>query len=752
MRSPQRCRLCMAMASLLVWQHDAHAQTTAAVPDTLQRPPTWLGAVITSATKSAKPLRETIGTVSLIDRAALDEQLAGDFSEALRYEPNLSMRSAMTRFGLQDISVRGIEGNRVLVEVDGIRVPDSFSIGSFSNATRNTVDLEMLESIEVLRGPASSLYGSSALGGVVSLRTRDPADFLQGKNHHIGAKSGYDSSDQSWVQTVNGALAIGDWSGSIGMDRHEGEEAVNFGGNASASNMRTKPNPQQQQGDSLLAKLVHRMGDEQMLRLAIDAGRDRTDTEVFSSRATQSSGPMQITTTDLDGVDRQSHRRFSLDYEFAPGLPTMDRALVQVYDQRSETEQETFEDRSTRSSPGATPVRSERDRSFIFDQGVRGFEFTARQPIDGTISQNLTWGIEWLSTDTEQLRTGISRNLATGTTTTVIGPDNFPVRDFPLSTTTELGAYLQNEIDFADGAFTLLPGVRFDRFELDPEVDAVFAADNPGITPTDLVEHRVSPKLGALWQPLPAFAVHAQYAEGFRAPPYADVNIGFTNLQFGYSAIPNPDLKSETSRGIEIGFRNEGVWGFSDLTWFNNRYDDFIESFVSIGVDVNGIQLFQSQNLTRVRIHGVEWRGMLELAELSSVLSGLRLHAAAGGSAGKDTDTRLSLVSIDPARAVLGLSWTSANDRIGLQLIGTGVKRNEKVAAGLFQTPGYGVLDVLARVRISEQIDWRLGVFNVGDRKYWQASSVRGRSAADIVLDRFTEPGRNVSTSVQLNW
>ena len=741
--------LYVAIAASLV-RADLQAQTISAAAT--QRAPTLLDTVISSATKSAKPLRETIGTVSLIDRETLDDQLAGDFAEALRYEPNLSMRSAMSRFGLQDINIRGIEGNRVLMEVDGIRVPDSFAIGDFSNATRNVVDLEMLESIEILRGPASSLYGSSALGGVVSLRTRDPIDLLDDAPYRVGAKSAYDSSDQGWVQVINGAIASGSWSGSISIDHHEREEADNFGDIKSSDSTRTAPNPQRSEGNSLLAKSVFNISDEQLLRLAINAGRDRTDTEVLSSRHTQILGPTLITTTDLDGLDRHEHQRISLDYEFAPGVPLLERAVLQAWGQRSKTEQQTFEDRSTRNSPNTNPILSERDRTFTFDQDVTGLEFTAHADIDGAISQSLTWGFEWLSTDTEQMRTGITRNLASGTSSTVIGPDSFPVRDFPLSTTTEIAAYVQDEIRFADGVFTLLPGIRFDRFELDPEVDPVFAADNPGVVPAGLSEQQVSPKLGALWQPSPSFSVHAQYAEGFRAPPYADVNVGFTNLQFGYSAIPNPDLKSETSRGFEIGFRNEGRLGYSDFTWFDNRYDDFIESFVNIGFDAHGIMLFQSQNLTRVRIHGVEWRGLLELGELSDTLTGWRLHASAGGSAGKDRDTTLPLTSIDPAKAVLGLSWNSADDRYAAQLIATGVKRNDKAAAGLFAAPGYGVIDLTARIRFNEHIDWRIGIFNLGDRKYWQAGSVRGRSASDLTLDRYTEAGRHLSSSISLNW
>lgn len=749
---PRRQGLFLAVVAVLGWHSPSWAEAESSIDAPAQRPPTLLDTVVSSATKSAKPLRETIGTVTMIDRKALDEQLAGDFAEALRYEPNLSMRSAMARFGLQDINVRGLEGNRVLVEVDGIRVPDSFAIGSFSNATRNSVDLEMLESIEVLRGPASSLYGSNALGGVVSLRTLDPVETLRGAEHRVGAKSGYDASNEGWVQTAKGALGYGSWSGSISIDRHERREADNFGDDASLGSTRTLPNPQQQEGDSLLAKLVNRIGDDQLLRLALDAGRDRTETEVLTSRVTTPSGPSLITITDLDGVDEQQHRRISVDYECAPWLPLLDRALVQVYGQRSETEQQTFENRSTRSSPTAAPSLSERDRSFRFDQDIRGLELTAIAEFDGRIAQTLTWGAEWLATDTEQLRTGVTRNLATGTASNVIGPDSFPVRDFPLSTSTEWAAYVQDEIRFAEGEFTLLPGMRFDRYELDPEVDAIFTGDNPGIVPTGLSEQHVSPKLGALWQPLPAFAVHAQYAEGFRAPPYADVNVGFTNLQFGYSAIPNPDLESETSRGVEIGIRNEGRFGYSDIVWFDNRYDDFIESFVNIGFDANGIMLFQSQNLTRVRIHGVEWRGLLELGELGQALSGFRLNAAIGGSAGKNLDTGLPLASIDPAKAVLGLSWNNSSDRFGAQLIGTGVKRKEKGAAGQFQTPGYGVIDALARLRVGEHVDWHIGVFNLADRKYWLAASVRGRSAIDATLDRFTESGRHMSTSISLNW
>ena len=64
---------------------------------------------------------------------------------------------------------------RVALELDGVPLSQQFSIGNFSNATRDLVDVGLIQRIEVLHGPASALYGSSALGGVVSMTTPEPA-------------------------------------------------------------------------------------------------------------------------------------------------------------------------------------------------------------------------------------------------------------------------------------------------------------------------------------------------------------------------------------------------------------------------------------------------------------------------------------------------------------------------------------------------------------------------------------------------
>ena len=96
-----------------------------------------------------------------------------------RYVPGVDYEGAGTRFGTEGINIRGIGGNRVAILVDGVPLADQFDTGSFSNATRDFIDAGLIQNIEVLHGPASALYGSAAIGGVVAVRTPDPGDLAR---------------------------------------------------------------------------------------------------------------------------------------------------------------------------------------------------------------------------------------------------------------------------------------------------------------------------------------------------------------------------------------------------------------------------------------------------------------------------------------------------------------------------------------------------------------------------------------------
>jgi hemoglobin/transferrin/lactoferrin receptor protein len=100
-----------------------------------------LDEVTVSATKVATPLLKVPATVSVIDNDDSERRLDRDIKDLVRYEPNVSVRNNVARFGLSDFNIRGIGGNRVLIKIDDVRLPDTFSIGSFSNASRERLGL-----------------------------------------------------------------------------------------------------------------------------------------------------------------------------------------------------------------------------------------------------------------------------------------------------------------------------------------------------------------------------------------------------------------------------------------------------------------------------------------------------------------------------------------------------------------------------------------------------------------------------------
>lgn len=164
----------LAIAITLVFAQPAFAADPAA-----SSTPRKLQSVVVVASRVEQPVRRDC-RLGRADRARARWKHRPDprhpRSRALRRQPQRQRGRQPLRVRLRDPRAR--KAVRVAVELDGVPLGDGFSVGSFSRAGRNLVDPELLERVEFLRGPASSLYGSDALAGVVAMRTRDPGDLL----------------------------------------------------------------------------------------------------------------------------------------------------------------------------------------------------------------------------------------------------------------------------------------------------------------------------------------------------------------------------------------------------------------------------------------------------------------------------------------------------------------------------------------------------------------------------------------------
>ena len=137
-----------------------------------------LDTVTVVGSRVPRPVADVAGSVTVISNEQLERELVTDLEGLVNYQPGLSIETAGSRFAPSGINIRGVGGNRVKVEFDGVPVADHFQVGSFSHAGRDGVDPEYLSRVEILRGPASSLYGSDAIGGVVSMVSMRPHEYL----------------------------------------------------------------------------------------------------------------------------------------------------------------------------------------------------------------------------------------------------------------------------------------------------------------------------------------------------------------------------------------------------------------------------------------------------------------------------------------------------------------------------------------------------------------------------------------------
>ena len=709
------CLLTGASALAIAWSAQAQEKT----------PATQLDAVTVTATRSESTVGDVPSTVSVITDREIDRRNYQDIRDLTRYEPGVSVGNDPSRSGARNFVIRGIGENRVLVTIDGTRVPEFARSSPTFN--RDYVDVDSLKRVEIVRGPSSALYGSDAIGGVVAFFTKDPGDYLAevGMDWFAGLKAGFDSADQGFAETVTLAGRSGPTEALLLFTRRDAEELDNEGAIA--------PNPQESSVNNLLGKVVLRLTDADTLKLTGEYRDSEVQTDIRSDLSA-------IVTASL-GDDKTVRRRFSAEYERAAPVGFVDRLSARAY--YSEVERTENSDQR-RISAGQPRLRATEQR---FEQSITGgdVQFETALALWG-VPQRLTYGVDLAYYETTRPRDRFERDLVTGAVTRTVAGESFPAKSFPDSNTLLTGVYLQDEIALMNGRLTLMPAVRLDYYRLDPHPDADFERNNTGAPVKTVTDLAVSPKLGAVYRLDHAYSVYGGYARGFRAPPYDDANIGFANPAFGYVVIPNPDLSAETSDGFEAGLRGNFADGSSfSVTGFYNLYQNFIDQ-VAVGQQ-NGLTVLQSRNRDTVSIWGVEGRGQLRLDHGFSVLGSFAY------ARGTDLETKEPIDSVDPFKAVVGLRYDDPADPWGAELIGTFVPRKNRTSdAGFFEAPSFATLDLLAYWDFSENLSVSAGIFNITDEKYWIAQDVLGFAGNRTDLDRFTQPGVSVAVNARLRF
>lgn len=707
-----------------------------------------LETVTVVGTRTERTLGEVAASISVYDREDIERRLVRDIQDLVRYEPGVSVGGTGSRFGLEGFSIRGVGGNRVLTLIDGIRMPEEFSFGPFLSSRRDFVDVDTISRVEIARGPVSTLYGSDALGGVVAITTRAPNDYVGAdKNSYLDLKAGYNSEDDSVVGAANLALGNETLAGLLTYTYRAGQETETFGNVGGTGQTRTLADPQDIDTETLGFKLAWSPAQGHNIIAAVDVLDGTTDTDLLSDTGLSVRG---VLTDSRVAADDRRRERFSLGYRFT-GDGWIDSAFATAYLQSAQTTQRTFEERTAGGGLAQTRVRDS-----LFEQEISGIFAQASSRFNlATTAHTLTYGIDIYRTENSSIRTGSTVDLATSQQLPEFNP--LPTRDFPLTEVENRAFFLQDEIVLLDGRLRVTPGLRFDDYQAVTSPDSIYFSGNPGVSPPeDFADSALTLKLGVLYQFTKQVSAWARYSEGFRAPPYDDVNVGFSNFIGGYKTIAAPGLEAESSEGYELGLRVQGDAGSLQLAVFDTVYDNFIQALTpsplfarSGGIDPNdGLLTFQSVNLDEVAIAGVELRAAFALGSVHTRLSNFYLDGAAAYATGEDQNG-VPVETIDPMSAVLGLRWAPVSLPLETELIWTWSARKdeEDIVNPRPATDSFNVLDLLVHVEINDRWQLDAGVFNVFDEAYIRWADTAG--IGEDAVDRFTRPGRNFSLTLR---
>jgi hemoglobin/transferrin/lactoferrin receptor protein len=723
------CLACLALLSGPALAQTAPQATQVAQASTLRE-------VVVSGSRSERAIEDVPASIDVITGEDLDPARVQDIRDLVREVPNMSVRRAPQRFGgvtgstgrdgNAGFNLRGLEGNRVLLTVDGIRVPRELSSGVFGSASfgRDYYDLGLISRVEIVRGANSALYGSDGLAGMVAMFTTEPKDLLQpGKTFggRVGLKA--DSEDDSRGVGVTLVGAPNDtlqWLGSVQVGRSG--ELDNQGTNESLNSTRTAPNPQKDKNVSLLGKVVLTPGAGQRHTVTLEHVDKSGEVEAYTARATS----MGVTTQDVDGTTDMERTRLSWDGRFKVNSAWADELRATVGYQQAESQEVSTERRS------AAPTYRVRDVSYTEKlwQGVLQAE--KARSLGADWGQKLVYGVDVSVAKMDNIVTGVGAPAY----------ESYPLKRFPPTSETNTALFVQSE--FASERWSIIPALRYDRFDLKAKGSPLYP-----LQPASLSDSALSPKLGAIFRPGAELNLFANLAAGFKAPSALQLNNYFQNTLASYRTIPNPNLKPESSRTLELGARDKVGPVQWEAAVFTGRYKDFIEELVVVGGQAgNPLNplTYQAVNRGQVRLSGFELKGKFALGPATD------LRLAYGQTKGKDTRLGAPLNTVNPARLLLGVDQRVGDWKLGAVVAHTMKKSTSDInyanLANQFAPPSSTTLDLRASWQVSKATRLSAAIHNVTDRKYWEWTNVVGVAANSPVLDAYTAPGRSFSVAL----
>ncbi|HEM6717753.1 TPA: TonB-dependent hemoglobin/transferrin/lactoferrin family receptor [Citrobacter koseri] len=613
--------------------------------------------ITVTATGNARSTFEAPMMVSVIDTSDPENQTASSAADLLRPVPGITL-SGSGRTNGQDISMRGYDRRGVLILVDGVRQ------GTDTGHLNSTfLDPALIKRIEIVRGPSALLYGSGALGGVISYETADAKDLLQeGQNSGFRVFGTGGTGDHSLGM---GASAFGRTDNLDGLvawsSRDRGDLRQGDGSTA----------PNDESINNMLAKGTWYINDAQALSGSL---------RYYNNDAQEPKNPQTIdASTSNPLVDRSTIQRdMQLSYRIAPQGNDWLNADAKVYWSEARINAQNVDNTGE--------FRKQTTKGGKVENRTRLFS-------DAFASHLLTYGGEYYRQ--EQKPGGVT----TG---------------FPEAKINFSSGWLQDEITLRDLPVTLLGGTRYDNYR----------GSSDGYDDVDA--DKWSSRAGLTVSPTDWLMLFGSYAQAFRAPTMGEMyndakHFSIGNFYTNYW-VPNPNLRPETNETQEYGFglRFDNLMLSNDALEFKASYfDTKAKDYISTTVDFAAATTM-SYNVPNAKIWG--WDVMTKYtADLFS------LDVAYNRTRGKDKDTGEYISSINPDTVTSKLNIPVAQSGFSVGWVGTFADRSTHISSEYSKQPGYAVNDFYVSYQGQQALKGMtttLVLGNAFDKEYWSPQGI----------------------------